>query len=46
MCASGQNRATVTKLSLKLAQSRQKPAKYKKQKPLLKYGWQRDLVDF
>jgi hypothetical protein len=38
--------ASVTKLSLKVAQNEQKLSKSKKQKLSLSYGWQRDLVEF
>ncbi|MBZ5528005.1 MAG: hypothetical protein LAN71_08910 [Acidobacteriia bacterium] len=37
---------SVTKLSLKTAQNRQKPANSRKLKSKLSYGWQRDLVEF
>jgi hypothetical protein len=37
---------TVTKLSLKLAQNRQKTSETKKLKVALSDGWQRDLVGF
>jgi hypothetical protein len=46
MCASGQKEATVTKLSLKLAQNGPKSRKSRKLKPSVSDGWQRDLVEF
>jgi hypothetical protein len=42
----GPKTATVTKLSLKLAQNEQKSSKSRKLKMALSYGWQRDLVEF
>jgi hypothetical protein len=42
----GRKMPSVTKLSLKLAQNRQKRAKPKKLKVALSDGWQRDLVEF
>jgi len=45
-CATGQNEATVTKLSLKAAQNEQKRTKSRKLNVMLPYGWQRDLVEF
>jgi hypothetical protein len=38
--------ASVTKLSLKLAQTGQKQSKAIKQELSLSYSWQRDLVEF
>jgi hypothetical protein len=45
MCATGQKTGTVTKLSLKPVQNRQKPANSRKLKIALSDGWQRDLVE-
>jgi hypothetical protein len=46
MCASRQNRSTVTKLSPKYAQNRAKSANSKRLQCPLTNGWQRDLVEF
>jgi hypothetical protein len=42
----GLGEKSVTKLSLKVAQNRQKGSKSRKQKVALSCGWQRDLVEF
>lgn len=46
MCARGLKNATVTKLSLKLAQKEPKSANSKKLKIALSDGWQKGLVEF
>jgi hypothetical protein len=46
-CGAGRlENPTVTKVSLKLAQNRHKPAKFRKLKVALSDGWRRDLVGF